>query len=92
VNRLKSYAEGEWIEGTGKATDLIHAVTGEKIGEATSEGLDFKGMLDYARDVGNPSMRKLTFRANTQGDGKVSSRAKGRVLSDVGSYGRYEDR
>ena len=61
MNRLKSYAEGEWIEGTGKATDLIHAVTGEKIGEATSEGLDFKGMLDYARDVGNPSMRKLTF-------------------------------
>jgi oxepin-CoA hydrolase/3-oxo-5,6-dehydrosuberyl-CoA semialdehyde dehydrogenase len=61
VNRLKSYAEGEWIEGTGKATDLIHAVTGEKIGEATSEGLDFKGMLDYARDVGNPNMRKLTF-------------------------------
>ena len=61
MNRLKSYAEGEWIEGTGKATDLIHAVTGEKIGEATSEGLDFKGMLDYARDVGNPNMRKLTF-------------------------------
>jgi oxepin-CoA hydrolase/3-oxo-5,6-dehydrosuberyl-CoA semialdehyde dehydrogenase len=39
----------------------VHAVTGEKIGEATSEGLDFKGMLDYARTVGNPNMRRLTF-------------------------------
>ncbi|MGE5748451.1 MAG: phenylacetic acid degradation bifunctional protein PaaZ [Gemmatimonas sp.] len=61
MNRLKSYAQGEWIEGTGKAADLVHAVTGEKIGEATSEGVDFKGMLEYARSVGNPAMRKLTF-------------------------------
>ena len=61
MNRLKSFARGEWVEGTGRATDLIHAVTGEKIGEATSEGLDFKGMLEYARSVGNPNMRRLTF-------------------------------
>ena len=61
MNRLKSFARGEWVEGTGRATDLIHAVTGDKIGEATSEGLDFKGMLEYARSVGNPNMRRLTF-------------------------------
>ena len=61
MKRLKSFARGEWVEGTGKAVDLIHAVTGEKIGEATSEGLDFKGMLEYARSVGNPNMRRLTF-------------------------------
>jgi oxepin-CoA hydrolase/3-oxo-5,6-dehydrosuberyl-CoA semialdehyde dehydrogenase len=61
LNRLKSFARGEWVEGTGRATDLIHAVTGDKIGEATSEGLDFKGMLEYARSVGNPNMRRLTF-------------------------------
>lgn len=61
MNRLKSYAHGEWIEGKGGGADLIHAVTGEKIGEATSEGLDFKGMLEYARATGNPNLRKLTF-------------------------------
>ena len=61
MNRLKSYAQGEWIEGTGKAADLIHAVSGEKIAEASSEGLDFKGMLHYARTVGNRNMRRLTF-------------------------------
>ena len=39
--KLRSYAQGEWVEGTGKATELFHAVTGEKVAEATSEGLDF---------------------------------------------------
>jgi len=61
TSRLGSYAQGEWVEGTGAGTDLFHAVTGEKIGEASSEGLDFKAMLDYARNVGNPNMRSMTF-------------------------------
>ena len=59
--RLRSYAQGEWVEGTGKAVDLIHAVTGEKIGEASSEGLDFNGMLEYARATGGPKLRAMTF-------------------------------
>jgi oxepin-CoA hydrolase/3-oxo-5,6-dehydrosuberyl-CoA semialdehyde dehydrogenase len=59
--RLESYAAGEWVRGTGKGTDLIHAVTGEKIGEASSEGLDFKAMVEYARRVGGPTLRKMTF-------------------------------
>jgi hypothetical protein len=46
--RLESFAAGEWVRGTGKGADLFHAVTGEKIGEASSEGLDFKAMVDYA--------------------------------------------
>ena len=59
--RLRSYAQGEWVEGTGKATDLFHAVTGEKVAEATSEGLDFKAMLEYGSTVGGPKLRKMTF-------------------------------
>jgi oxepin-CoA hydrolase/3-oxo-5,6-dehydrosuberyl-CoA semialdehyde dehydrogenase len=59
--RLQSYAQGEWITGTGKPVELFHAVTGEKIGEATSEGTDFKGMLEYARRVGGPKLRAMTF-------------------------------
>jgi oxepin-CoA hydrolase/3-oxo-5,6-dehydrosuberyl-CoA semialdehyde dehydrogenase len=64
--KLRSYAGGEWIEGTGKATTLHHAVTGASIAEATSEGLDFKAMLEYGRTVGGPTLRKMTFheRAN----------------------------
>ncbi|HUF29243.1 MAG TPA: phenylacetic acid degradation bifunctional protein PaaZ [Gemmatimonadaceae bacterium] len=59
--KLRNYALGEWIEGTGKSADLVHAVSGERIGEASSGGLDFKGMTDYARSVGGPAMRALTF-------------------------------
>jgi oxepin-CoA hydrolase/3-oxo-5,6-dehydrosuberyl-CoA semialdehyde dehydrogenase len=59
--KLRSYAQGEWVEGTGKSVPLIHAVTGETIAEATSEGVDFKGMLEYARSVGGPKLRKMTF-------------------------------
>jgi oxepin-CoA hydrolase / 3-oxo-5,6-dehydrosuberyl-CoA semialdehyde dehydrogenase len=59
--KLKSYAQGEWIEGIGKAVPLVHAVTGETIAEATSEGLDFKGMLGYGRSVGGPKLRAMTF-------------------------------
>src|SRR5437773_487142 len=59
--RLESYAAGEWVRGTGKGAELFHAVTGEKIGEASSEGLDFKAMVEYARTVGGPALRRMTF-------------------------------
>jgi oxepin-CoA hydrolase/3-oxo-5,6-dehydrosuberyl-CoA semialdehyde dehydrogenase len=59
--RLQSYAQGQWVTGTGPATELFHAVTGEKIGEASSEGVDFNCMLEYARSVGGPRLRAMTF-------------------------------
>src|SRR5437879_13679751 len=59
--RLQSYAQGEWVTGTGRAAELFHAVTGERVAESTSEGLDFKGMLEYARRVGAPKLRAMTF-------------------------------
>ncbi|HEX7121412.1 MAG TPA: phenylacetic acid degradation bifunctional protein PaaZ [Gemmatimonadaceae bacterium] len=59
--RLKNYALGQWVEGSGPGTDLFHAVTGEKIAEASSEGLDFKAMVEYARTVGGPKLRRMTF-------------------------------
>ena len=59
--RLQSYTEGKWFEGKGKGNNLFNAVTGEKVAEITSEGLNFKGMLEYARKSGGPKLRKMTF-------------------------------
>ena len=59
--RLENYVCGEWVTGTGKATDLYHAVTGDKIAEATTNGVDFGGMVDYAKRVGGPALRRMTF-------------------------------
>ena len=59
--RLQNFAQGQWVNGTGAGTDLFHAVTGDKVAEAGSGGLDFAGMLTYAREVGGPPLRRLTF-------------------------------
>jgi oxepin-CoA hydrolase/3-oxo-5,6-dehydrosuberyl-CoA semialdehyde dehydrogenase len=36
-------------------------VTGEPVATITSDGLDFAAILDHAKSVGGPSLRKLTF-------------------------------
>ena len=59
--RLQNYALDQWVTGTGSGTALIHAVTGEVIGEATSAGLDFRLMAEHARTVGGPTLRRMTF-------------------------------
>jgi oxepin-CoA hydrolase/3-oxo-5,6-dehydrosuberyl-CoA semialdehyde dehydrogenase len=59
--RLQNYALGRWTEGTGKFTPLHHAVTGEQVAEASSAGLDFAAMAAYAREVGGPTLRRMTF-------------------------------
>src|SRR5262245_56041511 len=61
TTRLRNYVAGEWVTGTGKATDLFHAVTGDKIGEASTGGVDFGAMVKYAREVGGPALRSLTI-------------------------------
>ena len=58
---LASYSKGAWVKGTGKATILRHAVTGAPVATATSEGVDFAGMLDYGRTTGGPALRRMTF-------------------------------
>ena len=59
--KLQNYALGQWVTGTGRTTELVHAVTGETIGETSSGGLDFKAMAEYARAVGGPKLRAMTF-------------------------------
>ena len=58
---LKNYALGKWIAGEGKGQALYNAITGTKIAETSSRGLDFGEMMDYARKVGGPTLRKMTF-------------------------------
>ena len=57
----QNYALGKWIKGDGEGTPLFNAITGNEIGRASSKGLDFTAMMDYARKVGSPALRKMTF-------------------------------
>ena len=59
--RLKSFAEGKWFEGQSGLRDLRDSVTGALVAKASSQGLDFAAMLEYARKVGGPNLRSYGF-------------------------------
>jgi oxepin-CoA hydrolase/3-oxo-5,6-dehydrosuberyl-CoA semialdehyde dehydrogenase len=59
--KLLNYAADRWIAGDGSLAEVESAVTGDTVALTGSSGLDFKAMLDHARNVGGPALRKLTF-------------------------------
>jgi len=59
--RLMNYVCGEWVEGTGNAAALVHAVTGVEFAQASTGGIDFKRIVEYGRTVGGPKLRAMTF-------------------------------
>ncbi len=60
-NRIfQNYILGNWSNGDGVETNLYHAINGSFIGTASSAGIPFKDVLEYARKNG-PTLRKMTF-------------------------------
>jgi oxepin-CoA hydrolase/3-oxo-5,6-dehydrosuberyl-CoA semialdehyde dehydrogenase len=59
--KLENYITGRWIEGDGEGQPLYNAFTGEQIFHASTKGLDFAAILNYARTTGNPALRRMTF-------------------------------
>ena len=57
---LNSFAAGNWVAPSGRISQLRSAVTGEPVAEIGAE-LDFAAMTAFAREVGGPALRKLTF-------------------------------
>ncbi len=56
-----NFALGKWVKGADEGKPLFNAITGEQIATASSKGLDFGAMLEYGRNVGNPTLRRMTF-------------------------------
>jgi oxepin-CoA hydrolase/3-oxo-5,6-dehydrosuberyl-CoA semialdehyde dehydrogenase len=61
MNTLQNYTCGQWVAGADKGQQLFNAITGDLVATASSKGLDFAKMLDYARTIGGPKLRKMTF-------------------------------
>jgi len=59
--KLKNYAEGRWVEHKGYGFEQYNAITGDLISTASSEGLDYEAMTDYARRIGGKALRSMTF-------------------------------
>lgn len=61
MKQLLNYACGQWIAGADKGQELFNAINGDVVATASSKGLDFAKMCEYARNVGGPKLRKMTF-------------------------------
>lgn len=61
IQQISSFAAGEWIAPGAGARNIASAITGDVIASAGNNDLDVQGMLDYARNVGGPALRKMTF-------------------------------
>ncbi|MCB0572989.1 MAG: phenylacetic acid degradation bifunctional protein PaaZ, partial [Saprospiraceae bacterium] len=61
MQKLHNYVLGQWTPGDGDGIPQYHALTGELIGTASSEGLDYAAILEYGRKNGGPALRRMTF-------------------------------
>lgn len=59
--KLENYILGGWEAGSGAGTTLYNAINGEAVAIASAEGIDFDAVLRYARETGNPALRRMTF-------------------------------
>ncbi len=61
MSPLNNYTLNRWLPGEGEGIPQYHAITGDQIGTASSEGLDYAAILEYGRKTGGPTLRRMTF-------------------------------
>jgi oxepin-CoA hydrolase/3-oxo-5,6-dehydrosuberyl-CoA semialdehyde dehydrogenase len=59
--QLKSYLAGQWVAGSASPQTLLNPATEEPLATASSDGLDLRPALAYARTKGGPALGALTF-------------------------------
>ena len=59
--QLASYVAGAWYVAPDEGTAVADAATGETVARVSSTGLDTRALVDHARTVGGPALRRLTF-------------------------------
>ena len=59
--KLKSYVSGEWGDGDSKTAILLNPATEEPLAQTSTGDVDFSAALEYARTVGGPALRVMTF-------------------------------
>src|SRR5271170_2172779 len=59
--KLANYVSGEWMVGSGAGEALVDPVTGEELARISSQGVDVKVALDFARVEGGAALRALSY-------------------------------
>lgn len=72
MKTLASYVSGAWTEGQGKPRDLVNPATEEVVAQTSTEGLDLRGSLEFARTRGGPALREMSFAARGEMLGRLS--------------------
>lgn len=58
---VHSFAAGQWIAPDSAARAIASAITGQTIAQSGNGAIDYGAMHAYAREVGGPALRRLTF-------------------------------
>ncbi len=58
---LGSYVAGTWVKGKGKGAELVNPATEEVLATTSTEGVDVRAAVAFARDKGGPALRAMTF-------------------------------
>ena len=61
MHTLESHVQGAWHAPSADGVVTRHAVTGRPVSAVSSDGVDFGAIAAYARDVGGPALRSMTF-------------------------------
>lgn len=63
---LANYVCGEWKTGNGPGEALVDPVTGDELARISSQGIDAKAALEFARTEGGTALRSLTYRERAE--------------------------
>lgn len=58
---LASYVAGTWYTAPDDGVVVVDAATGDPVARVSSTGLDTRALVDHARLVGGPALRRLNF-------------------------------
>jgi 3,4-dehydroadipyl-CoA semialdehyde dehydrogenase len=70
--KLPNYVCGQWMEGAGPGEALVDPVTGEELARISTQGIDFREALAFAREKGGPALRELSYVQRAELLGKVA--------------------
>ena len=58
---LASYVAGGWYTAPDHGAVVLDAATGDPVARVSSTGLDTRALVDHARKVGGPALRRMNF-------------------------------
>lgn len=61
MKRLTSYLSGAWVDGDGEGSLLYNPTNGEAIASCSTQGLNLKAALAFARETGGASLNTMSF-------------------------------